>query len=200
MAVQASQELVELAAHASRFAIATVFLLAGAAKLSERDEFARAVRNYDLLPSFAARLVARWLPAAEVGAALLLGLGVAIVPVTAFVVMLLAVFIGAVGTSLLRKKEMDCGCFGGSGAPRRMTWWVVARNALLLAMALLVLASPPVTLALWPGWAAASSGAVTKPEAVATLLTAPIAVLAAFLAQEAWRVRRLVVSLTEVPT
>ncbi len=178
----------------------TVFLLAGLAKLPRRDEFERAVLNYDLLPRSAARIVGRWLPLGEVAAAVLLGVGVAIAPVTSFLAILLAVFIAAVALNLLRKKKMECGCFGSSGAPRQMTWWVVARNALLLAMTVLILASPPASLTLWPGWATAGSRAVTNDEAAAMLITATVAVLAALVAQESWMVRKLFAALEEAAT
>lgn len=199
MAVLVADESVQLMVEASRFALAAVFLLAGLAKLARRREFELAVTNYGLLPPVGARFVGRWLPTGEIGAAVLLFLGVAIVPVTALLAILLACFIVAVAVNLLHGKEMDCGCFGSSGAPRRMTWWVVARNALLLGMALLILVSPPAALALWPGWGAPGSGDITSSEAAAMLFTGSAAVLTALAAHEVWRVQRVATSLQKAP-
>jgi Methylamine utilisation protein MauE len=80
-----SDASVQLAAEAGRFAIGTVFLFAGPAKIRRRREFVFAVMNYEPLPRRAARRVGRWLPVGEIAAAASLLLGVAIGPAAALV-------------------------------------------------------------------------------------------------------------------
>jgi uncharacterized membrane protein YphA (DoxX/SURF4 family) len=192
-----SDKAVHLAAEAGRFAIGTVFLLAGLAKIRLRREFEFAVMNFELLPRRAARLVGRWLPVGEIAAAALLLLGVAIVPAAAFLAVLLAAFIAAVAVNLLRKKTMDCGCFGGAGAPRRMTWSVVGRNVVLLFIAILVLTSSSTSLALWPGWGTEAAAGVTAGDAAAMLIAGSAGVLAVLIVRDASHVRTAALTVRE---
>lgn len=59
----------------ARFALASVFLIAGAAKVAHRADFRRAVQVYELLPSPLVPLAATWIPRAELFTACLLALG-----------------------------------------------------------------------------------------------------------------------------
>jgi uncharacterized membrane protein YphA (DoxX/SURF4 family) len=140
---------VELAALASRFALAAVFLGAGLAKLVRPAEFAGAVDAYRLVPAALVRPLATWLPRLEVAAAALLALGVASRPAALAALALLLGFAAAIAVNLLRGRTIDCGCLG-TAAPRRIGWPLVARNLVLAGMALLVAAAAPRVLAL-PG-------------------------------------------------
>lgn len=118
--------------------IGAVLLIAGAGKVGDPDGFARTVLSHQVLPWSASRVVGRWLPVVELvlGAALVVGLAT---PATGAVA---AALFGAFTASLLGNRlrgrtELSCGCFGGS-APSRLTWFVVARPAVLGAGALLV--------------------------------------------------------------
>jgi uncharacterized membrane protein YphA (DoxX/SURF4 family) len=182
---------VELLALGSRFALVILFLSAGLAKLSASEEFARAVRNYDLLPARWVAPVATWLPRLEVAAALLLGLGVLTTVVAAGLAGLLLVFTAAVAVNLVRGREIDCGCFGSS-APRRITWATVARNLALTALAALVVAWSPPALSLLPAWetGVAGAGAVATGDAVAALVSSTAAAAGVLVLAEAARVQR----------
>jgi len=180
--------MVELFALGSRFALVILFLSAGLAKLTAPQEFARAVRNYDLLPARRVGTVATWLPRLELLAALLLALGVLTTLAAAVLAGLLLAFTAAVAVSLLRGRQLDCGCFG-STAPRRITWATVARNLVLAAMAALVVAWSPDALSLLPAWSAAAERPVATGDAVAVLATSTAAVAGALLLTEAVRVR-----------
>jgi uncharacterized membrane protein YphA (DoxX/SURF4 family) len=180
---------VETVAYAARFFLALVFLVVGAVKISQPDEFERAVTNYRLLPRRFSRPVALWLPRAELAAGVLLALGVALVPVSCLLALLLLVFSGAVAVNLLRGREIDCGCFGSS-TPQKMTWLTVGRNLALMAMALSVALSPPSALSLWPGPGAGGEATVGPGTALAMLIASTSLVALLGLLGEARRVAK----------
>jgi uncharacterized membrane protein YphA (DoxX/SURF4 family) len=180
------QSVVGLAVYFARFFLALMFIAAGASKISQTEEFERAVTNYRLLPRRFSRPVAIWLPRAELGAGLLLAIGVALVPMAYLIAFLLLVFSMAVGINLLRGREMSCNCFGAS-TPEKITWLTVGRNLVLMGMAISVVFIPPTALAVWPGSDLAATP-VTARAAMAMLFTASSAVLLVGLISQAWRV------------
>ena len=184
----------ELLALGSRFALVILFLSAGLAKLSAPEEFARAVRNYDLLPARFVGIVATWLPRLEVAAALLLALGVLTTLTAAVLAGLLLAFTAAVAVNLLRGRRIDCGCLGSS-VPRRITWGTVARDLVLAAMAVLVVAWAPDALSLLPAWPAPAGGPVATADAVAALVASTATVAGVLVVAEAARVRRAATAL-----
>jgi uncharacterized membrane protein YphA (DoxX/SURF4 family) len=128
----------------SRFALGLVFILAGISKAWSPSSFERALRKYDFLPLALNRPVAFALPPLEIVAGLMLTLGVATAWVALFVAAALIAFSLIIGRALIQRKVIDCGCFGPT-APKRITWWSMARNAFLLAMAVLVVfVAPPI--------------------------------------------------------
>lgn len=165
----------ELAVYASRFFLALVFVATGLAKLPQTQSFESAVTNYRLLPTIFSRPIALWLPRAELGAGVLLALGILLVPVAFLLALLLLAFSVAVGINLLSGREMDCGCFGGA-SPQKMTWFTVARNLGLTAMALGVSTTPPSALALWPG--PGTGGATVGAGAALAMLIASTSLVA----------------------
>lgn len=115
-------------------AMLSIVLLVGAwQKLRDPVVFAGAVENYRLLPTALVPLVARGLPLVEGGAGVLL-----LYPDTCFLggmltLGLLATVTLAVVINLLRgHTRIDCGCGGLSGQP--LSWGLVARNAVLMAL------------------------------------------------------------------
>lgn len=184
------ETVVAFSVYIARFFLAFVFIVAGASKLTETDEFERAIVNYRLLPRRFSRPVAVWLPRAELGAGVLLVLGVALVPAAYAVAVLLLAFTAAVSINLLRGKEMSCNCFGAS-TPEKMTWLTVGRNLALSGMALGVILTPPITLSVWPGpGGALIASPVGATAAVAMLLTTVLLVTTAGLVGQAWRVAK----------
>jgi uncharacterized membrane protein YphA (DoxX/SURF4 family) len=173
---------------AARFVLATVFGLAGVAKLSARAAFASAVAKYELLPERLVRPVALAIPPLEVAGGSLLALGLATQPVAALLGLALCAFTAAAATALLRGKSLDCGCFGPA-APRPITWLTIARNLGLLALAALVVVHGPRTLAL--DALVLGSGDVSTSTALAVLVAATVGVFSALTASEALRYRRL---------
>jgi Methylamine utilisation protein MauE len=127
---------------AARLALAAVFALAAVTKLRALDEFIGVVHNYRVLPEMLARPVAYGLPPLEAAIAL----GLLIEPTRTLAgsgaALLLLVFGLAMGVNLVRGRvEIDCGCFA-SVLKQRISWTLVARNLVLIGLALLALQSP----------------------------------------------------------
>ena len=113
-----------------------IFALAGAIKLTQRQQFASLVERFRVLPKRASRKFAAALPPVE------LGLGLSILaqfgqpwPEIAGAILLM-VFAVAVAINLARgENQLNCGCFGMS---QTISWRLVLRN-LSLALVLVAL-------------------------------------------------------------
>jgi uncharacterized membrane protein YphA (DoxX/SURF4 family) len=180
----------DFAAIGLRFFVGSIFLLAGLAKLPRRSEFDRVVRSYGVLPGRLVSPAARTLPVLEiaVGALLLLGLGTR--TVGALGAAALVGFSAAVGINLARGNDLDCGCFA-VGAPRRITWSLIIRNAALVAMAIVVAGWAPAVFALDSLLAGGGAIGVTSGDAVGLMLAATLSVVALTLAAEIVRLLSL---------
>ncbi|MCI0688286.1 MAG: DoxX family membrane protein [Sporichthyaceae bacterium] len=100
---------------AARLLLAGVLGVAGTLKLADPAAAIRAVSAYELVPSGLIELVGYGLPAAELGLALLLliGLGIRFAAIASAV--LLIAFILGIASAWARGLSIDCGCFGGGG-------------------------------------------------------------------------------------
>lgn len=109
-------------------------------KLSDFDVFKASFADYEILPQTLVAPATLILVLAE--AAIVVGL---VVPMTRSVaaigaVLLLILYGGAIAINLRRGRYMiDCGC-GGSG--QGLSWFLVARNAILAALAVMAAAAP----------------------------------------------------------
>jgi Methylamine utilisation protein MauE len=127
---------------AARLALAAVFALAAITKLRALDEFVGVVHNYRVLPEILVRPVAYGLPPLEAAIALGLLIAPARTPAAIGAAALLVVFSLAMAVNLVRGRvEIDCGCFA-SALKQRIGWSLVARNLVLIGLALLVLRPP----------------------------------------------------------
>lgn len=121
----------------ARLALAVVFVVAGCAKLADLAGSRQAVRDFGV-PASLAGPFGLALPLAE------LAVAIALVPLaTAWwgalgALVLLLLFVGAIGYNLARGRTPDCHCFGQlHSAPAG--WPTLIRNGLLAAVAALVL-------------------------------------------------------------
>lgn len=124
--------------------IALLFGIAAGHKLADRERFLAVLGNYDLVPARLVPLAGMAIVAAEVGAALLLVLPPVRTLGAYLSVALLAAYALAIAINLLRgRTRIDCGCLG-FGRHDRIAWTMVARNLVLIALALALLlpASP----------------------------------------------------------
>ena len=101
---------------AARLLLAGVFGVAGALKLADPAAATRAVSAYEIVPTGVADLVGYALPAAELGLAVLLLIGLAVRFSAIVSAVLLVMFIAAIISAWARGLSIDCGCFGGGGA------------------------------------------------------------------------------------
>ena len=99
----------------ARLILGGVLLIAGYLKAFSPDKSMMAVRAYELLPIWLANVLGIVLPWLEIGAGLLLIIGVAIRYAAIFGYFLLAIFIIAIAQAWARGLSIDCGCFGGGG-------------------------------------------------------------------------------------
>lgn len=161
----------------ARLVIGVVFLLAGGGKLRSPRAAREAVLAYEVLPRPLAGPVAALLPYAEllIGGLCLAGLLVPVAGAAAGV--LLVAFTAAMSVNLRRGRRLPCYCFGSSGAS--IGWPLVARNLILLALALAVVIEGvhaymffTVPYGLWPGsWRTGSEDAlVLAPLAAGSVL------------------------------
>ncbi|WP_432492618.1 MauE/DoxX family redox-associated membrane protein [Kineococcus auxinigenes] len=128
--------------------VGLVLVLAGTPKLLAPRAFSRVVRGFRILPEPLARPTARVVPVAEVLAGGALVVGVATPAAAAVAVVLFAAFTTGLVVNLARgRRDIDCGCFGFTGAPagevaRIGPWHALRAAALGAASAVLVLADP----------------------------------------------------------
>lgn len=117
--------------------VAALFAVAAADKLQGWTTFREVVRNYQLLPQRLVPLAAAASIALEFGAALLI-LIAATRPIGALLAAgLLTGYATAIGINLARGRiHLDCGCLG-VGQRQAVRWWMVGRNLLLAALALI---------------------------------------------------------------
>jgi uncharacterized membrane protein YphA (DoxX/SURF4 family) len=132
----------------ARLVLAAVLLGAAVAKLRALEEFAGVVHNYRLLPELLTRPVAYALPHIEI----VLALGLLLDPTRRLAAVasaaLLAVFAIAMAINLWRGRvHIDCGCFA-SALKQRLSWALVARNGVLIGLALLVVPLAPASRSL----------------------------------------------------
>jgi uncharacterized membrane protein YphA (DoxX/SURF4 family) len=129
--------------------LGVVFVYASLDKIAAPVDFARIVYRYGLvgpgqpLGLTAANLLAVGLPWVELVAGLALIAGVWRREAAATVGLMLVMFIGAIGWTMLMGIDVtNCGCFTVDGAGRETGWLLLATDVGLLAMAGL-LALPP---------------------------------------------------------
>jgi len=120
-------------------AAAAIFAASGALKFYDLESFQGAVTNYRLIPEWLATPFAWIAPVIECAAAL----GLLLSPIRAsaalVLIVLLAVFTGAIAINLARgRTDIDCGCFGPA-LRQRLSGWLLLRNGVLFALLALVL-------------------------------------------------------------
>jgi uncharacterized membrane protein YphA (DoxX/SURF4 family) len=99
-----------------RLGLGGVLLYAGYLKAFTPDKSMMAVRAYELLPIWLANAFGIILPWLEMGAGLLLIVGVAVRYAAIFGAVLMVAFIIAIAQAWARGLSIDCGCFGDGGA------------------------------------------------------------------------------------
>jgi len=123
-----------------RGALALLFGIAAMHKARDLDRFAATLAEYRLLPAVASGVAARIVPALELAAAFALSTPALHTAGPLLAGALLFVYTGAIGTNLARgRRDIDCGC-AGPAVRQSLSGSLVARNAMLLVVALACLA------------------------------------------------------------
>jgi thiol-disulfide isomerase/thioredoxin len=123
----------------ARIALAVIFVVSAIAKIRDADDARRAIREFGV-PDSVVPVVAMLLAPLELASAVLLlttDLGVLAGGVLGLG-MLLAFTVGIV-TNLARGRHVECHCFGALST-KPLSWWSVARNVGLIALAAIVIA------------------------------------------------------------
>jgi uncharacterized membrane protein YphA (DoxX/SURF4 family) len=130
-----------------RVVLGGIFIVAGASKVGHADVFAAEIAGFRLLPEAVIAPLATVLPFLEIllGGYLILGLFTRTAAWIA--VAFLAAFDLAIASAVIRGMSVSCGCFGPNDATVT-TWGEVARDAVFVALAVVVALRPPGTLAL----------------------------------------------------
>lgn len=131
--------------HVARWLLAGVFVAGLAHKLRSPKNFIVVVRDYRIVPAGLAPFVAAMIMSLE--GLVLVGLisGTGLRTSALLAAGLLAVYWLAMAFNLARgRNDIDCGCFGPAAgrasARQRLSGWLLARNAVLIGVAGLVLA------------------------------------------------------------
>lgn len=95
-----------------RILLGFVFIYAGAEKISDPAGFSTSIANYRLLPIFMINFFAITMPWIEIAAGFMLIFGISVKENAAIINAMLLVFIIAIGISLIRGLDIDCGCYG----------------------------------------------------------------------------------------
>lgn len=123
----------------ARITLGGLFLWAAWGKLIDPEAFAKVIENYHLLPSPLINLFALALPMLEAICGGLLIANWMTKGATLILVFLLIVFIGALGISLIRGLDINCGCFSLSESTRPSLVWALAQDVIMLLMGIWIL-------------------------------------------------------------
>src|SRR5690606_12572110 len=124
--------------YAALVVLTTVLWLGALHKLRDFVGFESAVAGYRLLRAFLDRVFAVAFIVAELLAGgLLLWPAARAAGVLVALAVLATASLGVVVNLLRGRSDIDCGCGGLSRSPGSLSWWMMLRNALLAALALL---------------------------------------------------------------
>jgi uncharacterized membrane protein YphA (DoxX/SURF4 family) len=122
----------------ARIILGGIFIYAALLKIVDPVAFAGSVAAYRILPYFASYLTAAVLPFLELICGVFLVCGYRVKGAALIIGGMNLVFIAALASAIVRGLDIDCGCFK-QGGPKTSPWIALARDAVFLAMAALVL-------------------------------------------------------------
>lgn len=124
--------------------LGAIFIASAAMKFADLNEFRGALESYRIAPAFFEPILTFAIPLLELFAAIGLMFADWRADSAIALLILLAIFSGAIAINLLRGRVyIDCGCFGPA-LRQKISWWLVARNAALAALAVIAaLPAPP---------------------------------------------------------
>jgi hypothetical protein len=135
-------------------------LVAGAwQKFGDQGYFQQVISDYRILPASWSAYIARGLALLELGLGLVLLIPTGQQPALVAVALLLLAYTAAMAMNLVRgRRDLDCGC-AGPGQRQTISGWLLARNLLLIALALGAIPLLHTAPLGWLGWCLALLGA-----------------------------------------
>ena len=124
-----------------RVVFGAMFIYASLDKIAHPDQFARIVYNYHLVPGSLVNLFALILPVSEflAGAGLILGLLYR--GSRNYLVILMVVFMIAIGINVIRGVNLECGCFTVSSKAKNAGIELIIRDIIMLIPGLILMVS-----------------------------------------------------------
>ena len=116
--------VLQVVEHVCRLGLGALFVYSALAKISDPEDFARAVMRYGVLPDFTLGLFSLTMPMLELLAGLAMLFTKWLRESALIVSGMLAMFIVALVQALARGLEISCGCFGvpSVGGAKRFSW------------------------------------------------------------------------------
>lgn len=124
-----------------RLVLGAIFIYASIDKIAHPDQFARIIFNYHLLPGYLVNLVALILPVAEFIAGVCVITGTLYPGARNFLVILLLVFMVAIGINVIRGVDLECGCFTVSSKAKSASLQILLRDVVYLIIGLILMVS-----------------------------------------------------------
>lgn len=121
-----------------RLVLGFVFIYASIDKIAHPAEFAQSIYNYRMLPHWAINLMALVMPWLELICGVLIAVGVFLRGSSFMIGVMLAVFIIAISSALVRGLDISCGCFSTQGG-HGVAVDLLVRDVLMLAGAAIVM-------------------------------------------------------------
>ncbi len=122
-----------------RIGLAGVYIFAAVPKILDPWTFAKAIHNFRILPLEVIPTLAIWLPALEALAALAVLTGILYRGGLVWLTALSFAFAAGIVSAILRKLDIDCGCFG-TLARSSASWGHLALNLATAAAGMLLIA------------------------------------------------------------
>jgi uncharacterized membrane protein YphA (DoxX/SURF4 family) len=121
-----------------RIFLGALFVYSSVHKIQEPFGFAKAVREYQMLPFAFTNLFAIFIAWSELVAGIMLILGVMTRKAAGAVFVMLVLFTIAIATTVVRGIAVDCGCFSNEGN-HATDYTLVLRNLFLITATLMVM-------------------------------------------------------------
>jgi uncharacterized membrane protein YphA (DoxX/SURF4 family) len=121
-----------------RIFLAFIFIYAGIQKITDLSAFSDSISNYKLLPFSLVNIFAILMPWIELVSGLLLLFGIAVKENSFIISGMLVVFLFAIGISLVRGLNIECGCFGTTSGSK-IGLIKLGENVILFLISLLLI-------------------------------------------------------------
>ncbi len=127
-----------------RVLIALLFIITGAGKIAEPLQFSVAIMKYQIFGLVFANLIAIYIPWLELIVGILLLFGIYIKENVLFIDIMLLLFNVLIITAIIMGLNIDCGCYGSSGA-MKVGFTKLLTNFGIIVLSLPLLFAPLIT-------------------------------------------------------